>query len=168
MSEIINKVTESGIISIDLEAFFPTEEIVLFDIKPYLFKELILKEKDFRAALLQTDFSFYNNKIVGIFCTTDAIIPMWAFMLVSSYLQPHAKEIYFGTTEMVTEQKLLQNINLINAKQFADKRVVVKGCGEKKITESAYIAITNQLRPVVKSIMFGEPCSTVPIFKNKN
>jgi hypothetical protein len=168
MAEILNKVSESGIISLDLEAYFPSEEIMLFDLKEFLFMGLILKEKDYRAALLQIDFSVYQNKYVGIVCSADAIIPMWAYMLAASYLQPFAKKVMMGPVEKIAEQILLEQINEIDATQFADKRVVVKGCGEKKIPESAYVAITNKLRSVAKSIMYGEPCSTVPIYKNKS
>lgn len=164
---IINKVAESGLISLDLTQFIPSTEIVLFDIKQYLFMELILKEKDFRAALTTADLSIYQDKIVGIYCSTDAIIPMWANMLIASALQPYAKAIYFGDEKKVREQILLEGIALIDPSEYSDQRVVVKGCGETPIGESAYIAITNKLRPVVKSIMYGEPCSTVPVYKKK-
>ena len=168
MSEpIINKVAESGLISLDLTHFIPSAEIVLFDIKQYLFMELILKEKDFRAALSSADLSIYQDKIVGIYCSTDAIIPMWANMLIASALQPFAKAIYFGDENKVREQILLEGISQIDPTEYLDQRVVVKGCGETPIGESAYIAITNKLRPVVKSIMYGEPCSTVPVYKKK-
>ena len=168
MSEpIINKVAESGLISLDLTHFIPSAEIVLFDIKQYLFMELILKEKDFRAALSSADLSIYQDKIVGIYCSTDAIIPMWANMLIASALQPFAKAIYFGDENKVREQILLEGISQIDTTEYIDQRVVVKGCGETPIGESAYIAITNKLRPVVKSIMYGEPCSTVPVYKKK-
>ena len=168
MSEpIINKVAESGLISIDLAQYFPTNEIVVFDIKPYLFMELILKEKDFRTSLSTIDWSIYQDKIVGIFCSTDAIIPMWANMLIVANLTPFAKAIYFGDENKTRELVLLQAINNIDNSIFADQRIVVKGCGDIPIGESAYIAITQKLRPVVKSIMYGEPCSTVPVYKKK-
>jgi len=169
MSEnIINKVTDSGLITIDLASLLPSNEIVLFDIKPYLFMELILKEKDFRAALLSTDWTFYQDKYVGIHCSTDAIIPMWANMLIVSNLQPFARGVYFGDENKVREQILLEKITAINPNDYQDQRVVIKGCGETPIGESAYISITQKLRPVVKSIMFGEPCSTVPVYKRKD
>jgi hypothetical protein len=167
MTEITNKVSESGIISLDLESYFPSEGFMLFDIKEFLFMGLILKEKDYRAALLQIDFTVYQNKNVGIVCSADAIIPMWAYMLAASYIQPTAKNVMMGTEEKIVEQILLERINELDTTQFADKRVVIKGCGEKSIPESAYVAITIKLRPVTKSIMYGEPCSTVPIYKNK-
>ncbi|MEY3873793.1 MAG: hypothetical protein RL363_514 [Bacteroidota bacterium] len=169
MSEILNnKVADSGLISLDLASFIPANEIVLFDIKPFLFMELILKEKDFRAALLNVNWAEFENKIVGIYCSTDAIIPMWANMLIVSSLTPVAEAVYFGDINKVREQVLLDNISKINAADFTDQRVVIKGCGETPIGESAYVAITQKLRPSVKSIMYGEPCSTVPVYKKKS
>lgn len=168
MSEIVNnKVADSSLISLDLASFIPDNEIVLFDIKPFLFMELILKEKDFRAALLNIDWSIYNNKIVGIYCSTDAIIPMWANMLIVSALTMHAEGVYFGDIIKVREQVILKNIAQLNANDYAEQRVVIKGCGDTPISESAYVAITQKLRPTVKSIMYGEPCSTVPVYKKK-
>ena len=164
---LINKVAESGLISIDLANFLPNNSVVVFDIKPYLFMELILKEKEFRASLAEIDWKEYQDKIVGIHCSADAIIPMWANMLVASNLSNTAKAIYFGDENKVREQILLQEISAINAAEYTDQRVVIKGCGDTPIGESAYIAITQKLRPVVKSIMYGEPCSTVPVFKKK-
>jgi hypothetical protein len=165
---IINKVSESGLISLDLTSFIDPTPIVLFDIKQYLFMELILKEKDFRAALQNVNWSDFENKIVGIYCSTDAIIPMWANMLIVSSLTPVAESVYFGDMIKVREQVLLDNISKINAYDYADQRVVIKGCGETPISESAYVAITHKLRPTVKSIMYGEPCSTVPVYKKKS
>ncbi|MGN6298561.1 MAG: DUF2480 family protein [Ginsengibacter sp.] len=164
---IINKVAQSALETLDLEAFYPAGEIVVFDLKDYLFMELILKEKDYRDTLKNADWSIYENKIVAITCSADAIIPLWAYMLAVTYLQPFAQDILFGKKEEVLERLLLKRINQINAEDFKDKRVVVKGCGDKKIPESAFIEITKMLRPVVKSIMYGEPCSTVPIYKRK-
>lgn len=166
---LINKVAESGIISIDLETYFPNDEtIVGFDLKPYLFMELILKEKDFRTALLTTDWSVYEQKNVAIFCSADAIVPMWAYMLIASYLQPIATDVYFGTTDAFKQQLLLNNIATIDGNTFNNQRVVVKGCGEVPVPAAGYVAITQLLRKHAKSIMYGEPCSTVPIFKQKN
>ena len=168
MAELFNnKVAESGLLTIDLASLLPSNEIILFDIKPYLFKELILKEKEFRASLLNIDWSIYQDKIVGIVCSTDAIIPMWANMLIVSSLHPYSKAVYFGDENKVREQLLQESISKINTELYIDQRVVVKGCGETPIGESAYIAITQKLRPLVKSIMYGEPCSTVPVYKKK-
>jgi hypothetical protein len=168
MAELFNnKVAESGILSIDLASLLPSNEIIVFDIKPYLYMELILKEKEFRAALLTTDWTIYQDKVVGIICSADAIIPMWANMLIVSALNPFAKAVYFGNENKVREQQLLESIGSLNINEYNDQRVVIKGCGDKPIGESAYIAITQKLRPVVKSIMYGEPCSTVPVYKKK-
>ncbi|MEI6151706.1 MAG: DUF2480 family protein [Chitinophagia bacterium] len=168
MAELFNnKVAESGILSIDLASLLPSNEIIVFDIKPYLFMELILKEKEFRAALLSIDWAIYQDKLVGIICSADAIIPMWANMLIVSALNPFAKAVYFGDENKVREQLLLENINTLNTNDYIDQRVVIKGCGDTPVGESAYIAITQKLRPVVKSIMYGEPCSTVPVYKKK-
>jgi hypothetical protein len=164
---IVNKVAESGLITLDLEEYYPKEEIVVFDLKDYLFMELILKEKDFRAALQNHDWNQYQNKNVALTCTADAIIPMWAYMLVTGYLQPFANEIIFGNKETAISTLILENLSKIKGEAFADKRVVVKGCGDVHIPESAYVELTNRLRPFVKSIMYGEPCSTVPIYKRK-
>ncbi len=164
---IINKVSESLLTTLDLEEYYPKEEILLFDLKPLLFRELILKEKDFRASLQQQDWQQFHDKIVAITCTADAVIPVWAYMLLASYLQPVAKEVYMGDIESVRKQLFLKKIEAIDNTLFVDKRVVVKGCGDLPISEDAYMEITKKLRPVVKSIMYGEPCSTVPVFKKK-
>lgn len=164
---IINKVAESGLISFDLEKYYPTSTRMVFDLKDHLFMGLILKEKDFRAALLQTDWNNYKDADVAITCSADAIIPMWAYMLVASYLEPVAKTVVFGTEQELINTILLKNIDGIDVTEFTDQRVVVKGCGDIAIPEAAYVAITNKLRPVAKSIMYGEPCSTVPIFKKQ-
>jgi len=165
---LINKVQESGLITLDLEQFYPKAPIKVFDLKGYLFMELILKEKDFRAALQTTDWSAYQDAAVAITCTVDAIIPIWAYMLVASYLQPVAAEIVFGTEKELVNSLMLKSLEQFDASEYADKRVVVKGCGDNPIPETAYVSITNKLRPFVKSIMYGEPCSTVPIFKKPN
>ena len=163
--EIINKVTQSALLTLDLEQFFPREKIRLFDLKPFLFMELILKEKDFRAALSATDWNIYKDEIVGVYCSADAVIPVWAYMLVASYLQPVAKEVIMGDETVVLRQLMTKNIQALDPGEYKDKRVVVKGCGEKQIGDFAFLEITKLLRPVVKSIMYGEPCSTVPVFK---
>lgn len=165
--EIVNKVALSPLLTLDLEEYYPKEEIAVFDLKPFLFMELILKEKDFRAALQNTDWSIYQHKIVAVTCTADAVIPVWAYMLVATYLEPVAKDVIMGDEKKATEQILLKKIQEINIEEYADKRVVVKGCGELTIGDFAYMEITKRLRPVVKSIMYGEPCSTVPVYKKK-
>jgi hypothetical protein len=164
---IINKVTESALTTLDLETFYPKEDIVVFDLKDYLFMGLILKEKDFREALKVMDTTPFSNKIVTVTCSADAIIPIWAYMLITSYLQPVAKEIFYGNVEEIKKKILIKNIAQIPVADYADKRVVIKGCGELPIDEAAYLEATKLLLPVVKSIMYGEPCSTVPIYKKK-
>ena len=164
---MINKVAESGIITLNLEDYYPKGETILFDLKEFLFMGLILKEKDYREVLKNLDLSPYQDKNVALTCTADAIIPMWAYMLAASYLQPVAKAIVFGNEDILLQTLFLKNLYTINTADYADKRVVIKGCGELPVTESAYVEITNLLRPVAKSIMYGEPCSTVPIFKKK-
>ncbi len=166
MSDIlVNKVAESGIITLNLESYYTKEPVTVFDMKDYLFMGLILKEKDYRESLKTIDLSLYENKIVTLTCTADAVIPVWAYMLAASILQPVAFAVYFGTAAETTQTILLKNIEQINPRDFEDKRVVVKGCGELPVTEAAYVTITRLLRPVAKSIMYGEPCSTVPVFK---
>ncbi|MGG9963974.1 DUF2480 family protein [Ferruginibacter sp. SUN106] len=168
MEEIMaNKVAESGIITLNLEDYYPKGDTAVFDLKDYLFMGLILKEKDFREALKNLDLTTYANKNVALTCTADAIIPMWAYMLAASYLQPVALSVVFGNEDFLQKTLFLKNLYTINTADFADKRVVIKGCGDLPISESAYVEITNLLRPVAKSIMYGEPCSTVPIFKKK-
>lgn len=166
MSELIlNKVAESSLIEIDLESYYPRGETAVFDLKEYLFMGLILKEKDFRDALKNFDFSIYKEKFVAVTCTADAIIPVWAYMLLASYIQPYAKELIQGDENFLHKTLFLRNLSTINLKDYADKRIVVKGCGQLPIGEFAYFEITKLLRPFAKSIMYGEPCSTVPIFK---
>jgi hypothetical protein len=161
----INKVAESGIITLDPSTFIPEGETAVFDMKDHLFMGLILKEKDFREALKKLDWEQYRDKNVAITCSADAIIPVWAYMLVASGLQPVAKEIVMGDEKELHRQLFLKNISKLNASEFADKRVVIKGCGETPIGDFVYMELTKLLRPVVKSIMYGEPCSTVPVYK---
>jgi hypothetical protein len=162
---IINKVAQSSLETIDLEKFYPRGETAFFDLKDYLFMELILKEKEYREKLKTQDWSIYENKNVCIICSADAIIPLWAYMLAVTYLQPVAKEIVVGNETHLNEVLFLKNLWKINPQDFEGKRVVVKGCGEKEVPASIYAEITKILRPVAKSIMYGEPCSTVPVYK---
>lgn len=168
MSEVfINKVAESGLITIDLAEYYPKGTKIVFDLKEYLFMGLILKEKDFRAALQKIEWERFANAHVAITCSADAIIPVWAYMLVASSLQPFAADIVFGDEQKLISTLLLKNIDTINGEEYADQRVVIKGCGDIEIPESAYVEITAKLRPFVKSIMYGEPCSTVPVYKKQ-
>lgn len=168
MSEaIVNKVANSGLITIDLEKYLPSSEVLTFDLKDHLFMGLILKEKDFRETLKNLDWSIYRNKYVAITCSADAIIPAWAYMLVVTYLDGVAKDSYVGTAEEMQKHLFLKNIAAVDLNEFSDQRIVIKGCGDVNIESFAYAEITKVLVPVVKSIMYGEPCSTVPVFKKK-
>lgn len=168
MSELINKVANSGIISIDLEEFYPVGERVLFDIKPLLFQELLLKEKDFRESIQSTNWESYKDKYVGIICSSDAIVPTWAFMLIALALKPHAKHVFFGNLEEMDVLLFAEKLKSINFEQYRDARVVIKGCAGKPVPTNAFVQLATLLQPYVKSIMYGEPCSTVPLFKVKN
>jgi hypothetical protein len=169
MSEIIlNKVAESGLITIDLENYYPKGETAIFDLKDFLFMGLILKEKDFREALKKEDWEKYRNKNVAVTCTADAIIPVWAYMLIVSYLQPVATEVVLGDEKELHRSLFLKNISQVNVNEFADKKIVIKGCGDIPVGEFAYAEITKILRPVARSIMYGEPCSTVPVYKKSS
>jgi len=162
---LINRVANSGIKVINLEDYYPTTPLIEFDLQPYLFKGLILKESDFRQALKEIDWKQYTGKIVLVFNSTEAIIPIWAYMLVSSYLGGIASEIFQGTKNEFLKYHYSQIIRDIDCSEFAEDRVVIKGCSNKPVPPAAYAAITAKLKPFAQSIMFGEPCSTVPIFK---
>lgn len=165
MNEIVNRVAQSPIITIDLEEIYPREERVSFDLKPFLFQELILREKDFRESLKSIDWSQYSNKWVAIYCSADAIVPTWAFMLVATYLNPIAKGYVIGdlnTLEIFIAETCLWKIDL---EIFRDRPVVVKGCSKIDIPLFAYGRIISLVQDKAKSIMYGEPCSTVPLYK---
>lgn len=166
--EIINRVASSGLMTIDLETYLPKEDLVRFDLKDHLFRGLILKEKEFREALKNTDWEAYRNKYVAVTCSTDAIIPMWAFMLPAVYLQPVAKDVFVGTEAEMHKYLLLKNLSSININEFTDQRVIIKGCGDNPVDSAAYAEATKLLLPVAKSIMYGEACSNVPIYKKKS
>lgn len=165
--KIINKVTESGLVTLDLAQFYPRDDMVIFDLKDYLFMGIILKEKDFREALKNLDLENFRNKNVAITCSADAIIPVWAYMLVAAQLQPIAKEIVVGDEKELHRRLFLKNLAAINTAEFVNQRIVIKGCGDTPIDEFAYAEATRVLLPVAKSIMYGEPCSTVPVYKKK-
>ena len=165
MAELVNRVAAAKLITLKLEDHWPKAEFAVFDLKDYLFMELILKEKDFRAALKEHDFSQYQGKILLVFCSADAIIPNWAWMLVAQNAAPFATDVYQGTEADYLRDHFRRAIATLDPKAFKDQRVVVKGCGDKNVPASAYLDITTKLQPVAKSIMFGEPCSTVPVYK---
>lgn len=165
--EIINKIANSGLINIDLEDFYPKFDIVEFDLKPFLFQELVLKEKDFRAALKELDWNQYKDKAVAINCSADAIIQPWAHLLVATYLNPVAKYVSVGSIEKLLEELYHQIISTLDLTSFQDARIIIKGCSNKVVPQSAYINLISRLQPIAKSLMYGEACSTVPLFKKK-
>lgn len=164
----VNKVAQSGLITINPEEFYDAAERVVFDMKDCLFMGLILKEKDFRQFIKEHDWTVYSGKHVAIVCSADAIVPTWAYMLLTSALLPFAKSIFMGTLEELDKYLILQAINAQDWSIYQDQKVVVKGCGELPIPDAAYAEIARRLGAIAKSIMFGEPCSTVPIFKRKD
>lgn len=163
--EITNKVANSGLITIDLGELYLPGERVLIDIKDQLFQELILREKDFREFIKGHDWSQYKNKYVALTCSADAIIPDWTWMLLASALQPFAKKIVFGSLEVLETVLFDETLSNFDIEKYRDARIVIKGCGDKPVPKSAYIELTRKLQPIVKSLMYGEPCSTVPIYK---
>lgn len=164
---LINRVANSSLKTINLEDYFPSGEIAEFDLKDYLFRELILKEKDFRESLKAHDWNQYEGKNLAVFCSTDAIIPVWAWMLVVSYAEPVCNEVFMGTALTFIEKSYVRAMETIDLDIYKDQRVVIKGCSEKPVPPSAYLDLTKLLRPYAKSVMYGEPCSTVPIFKQR-
>jgi hypothetical protein len=163
--EIINRVAKSGIITINLEEFYPHGERVLFDIKDHLFQGLILKEKDFREFIKNEDWSTYTGKYIALICSEDAIVPTWAYMLLASQLEPFVKKVVFGDLETLETVLYNEILNKLNINAYYDVRVVIKGCGDLPVPIAAFVEITRLLRPVAKSIMYGEACSMVPLYK---
>ncbi len=162
---IINKVAASGLITIDLEDYYFEGERVLFDIKDVLFQGLVLREKDFREYIKNEDWTKYKDKYVALSCSVDAIVPTWAYMLLTISLEPFAKKIVFGNLETLETVLFNDALGKLNVNDYKDARIVIKGCGKLPVPNAAYIEITRLLRPVAKSIMYGEPCSTVPLYK---
>ncbi len=162
---IINRVTNSGLVSLDLEDFYHSGDRVVYDLKDNLFMGLILKEKDFREFLKTHDWTQYSGKNVAITCTEDAIIPTWAYMLVALHLESHAHLFVFGGLEDLERKLYEEAISKINFAEYEGKRVVVKGCSKVMVPTATYVEISRRLKPYVQSLMFGEPCSTVPLYK---
>jgi len=163
--EIINKVALSGIITIDLEEFYPQGERVLFDIKEHLFQGLVLKEKDFREFVRNEDWSIYSDKYVALICSADAVVPTWAYMLLATQLEPNVKKVVFGNLETLETILYDEILNKLSINDYKDVRIVIKGCGHLPVPKAAYVEITRLLRPIAKSIMYGEACSMVPLYK---
>ena len=164
---IVNKVAQSGLITFDLATLKAKGEKVMLDIKDYLFQGLILREKDFRAFIKEHDWSQYKDKDIAIICSTDAVIPTWAYMLLANRLEPYANDVVFGDLQTLETVLFREAISGLDMEQFRDERVIIKGCGDIHIPESAFIYFTTQLSKVAKSIMYGEACSSVPVFKRK-
>ena len=165
--ELVNRVAQSGLITINLEEYYPTHELVEFDLKDHLFRELILKEKDFRESLKAHDWEQYKGKILLVFCSVDAIIPVWAYMLIASYASNSAESIFQGTKEEFLKNHYSDQIQKLDLSAYQDSRIVLKGCSDMPVPPSAYLDLTERLIPMVTSLMYGEPCSTVPIYKKK-
>src|SRR5690348_5105938 len=164
---ILNKVQESGLLQFDLEGLYQPGDRLLFDLKGWLYEELILKEKDFREKIKSHDWNAYSKKFVAVTCTADAIIPTWAYMLVASQLQPLVAKVVLGDLKKLEEELFRESILKLDPVFFKNQKVVIKGCSDR-VPASAYVDLTNFLRPLAKSVMYGEPCSTVPVFKNKS
>lgn len=165
---IVNKVAASGLMTLDLEHYYHQGERVIYDIKENLFHGLMLREKDFRAFIKEHDWSVYAGKNIAVICSADAIVPTWAYMLLATKLKPYAHEIVFGSLDALEAVLFTKALAQIDLSLYKDERVVVKGCADIDIPVAAYVEITNLLSPMVKSIMYGEPCSTVPVFKRKD
>lgn len=166
--EIINKVANSGLINLDLADYYPKGERVVYDIKQNLWQEFVLKEKDFRLFVKENDWSVYQDKYVALINSADAIVPSWAFMVLTDALEPFAKEVVNGDLETMETVIFLNSMEKnLNPSDYKDQRVIIKGCGEIPIPDSAYVKAVNLLKPVVKSLMYGEACSAVPVFKKR-
>ena len=165
MSEIINKVAQSALVTLNLEELLHPGERVVYDIKDNLFQGLILREKDFRAFVKEHDWSVYDGKNVAIICSVDAIVPTWAYMLLATKLINHANYFVFGDLEALEQALMQEAIAKINVEEYKDAKVVVKGCGSIPVPTYAYVEIMRKLLPVASSLMYGEPCSTVPLYK---
>lgn len=162
---IVNRVAKSPLITLNLEEYYHPGERVVYDIKDNLFQEMILREKDFREYIKEHDWSQYQDKNVALTCSVDAIVPTWAYMLLASKIEPYAHLVVFGSLEVLEDMLYKEALSKIDFSAFQDKKVVIKGCSKVQVPTYAYVEITRQLRPYASSVMYGEPCSTVPIYK---
>jgi hypothetical protein len=165
MDEIKNKVAGSGLITLSLEDYYPQGPRLSLDISPWLYEGLILREKDFRVYLKEHNWQQYEGAYVALFCSADAIVPQWSYMLLASYLSPFAKKVVYGSPEQLEAMVMEQSLAKADLSEYLDKRVILKGCGDLPIPPHAYLYFTTRLQEVAKTIMFGEACSTVPIYK---
>lgn len=167
MKEIINKVANSKLITIDLEDYYPQGKRVVIDIKNWLFEEIIIKEKDFRASVKEHNWSQYRDSFVALSCSSDAIIPSWAYLLVTTNLASFAKKIVVGSLSDLETSIFQDVISNLPIEEYKDRPIIIKGCSEKEIPETAYVQLVSKLIPIVKSVMYGEACSNVPLYKAK-
>lgn len=163
--EIINRVANSKLITFDLEEFYPEGKRVSFDISPWLLEGIVLKEQDFRKSAKTHDWSQYQHAYVSLYCSTDAIVPGWAYMLLTVYLSPFAKKVTVGTLEELETVLFSEIIDKVDVESFKDKSVIIKGCAHKPIPQNAFVLLAAKLQPIAKSIMYGEACSSVPLYK---
>ncbi|WP_214072065.1 DUF2480 family protein [Mucilaginibacter sp. dw_454] len=164
----VNKVAQSGLVTLDPADFYTPGERVVYDIKDNLFHGLILREKELRDFVKEHDWAQYQDKCVALTCTADAIVPAWAYLLLANRMAPYAKEVVFGDLETLETVLFTKELTKLDVEQYRDQRLVIKGCGDIDVPVSAYVELGKKLTPVVKSLMFGEPCSTVPIYKRKD
>lgn len=167
-NEIINRVANSKLVVVNLEDYYPKGQRTVLDIKDWLFQELVLREKDFRASVNEHDWSQYQDHYVALTCTSDAIVPAWAFMLLTMHLQPYAKTIVVGSLEQLETSIYQEVIQNIDTEAFVDQPLIIKGCTNKPIPDNAYIMLAQKLKPLARSIMYGEACSSVPLYKRKS
>lgn len=167
MDAIVNRVAESALITFDLEKLYQIGQRQSIDLSQWLYEGLILKEKDFRAQLNVHDWSVYQDQFVALFCSTEAILPAWASLLVTSHLQPYSRKVVMGTLEDLEVQLFSEEIQLLDVTPFKDKSVIIKGCSDKTVPQDAYVQLIAKLQPIVKSLFYGEACSSVPLYKKK-
>ncbi|CAN5208951.1 DUF2480 family protein [soil metagenome] len=164
-NEIINRVASSSLVTLNLEELSPSGEIVEIDLKDILYQGMILREKDLRDFIKSKNWDQYQNKNVAVLCSEDAVIPTWAYMLIGIALQPFALKVVFGNRMTLLSELFKESLSKVNWEQYKDAKVVIKGCSDVHVPESAYLEAATRLRPLASSILYGEPCSTVPLFK---
>lgn len=166
-NEIINRVANSKLVTFDLEDLYPKGERIAFDISSWLLEGIVLRESDFREKAKEHDWSLYTDKYVALFCSTDAIIPGWAFLLLSLHLAPYAKKVTVGDLEQLESILFAELLKDFDVSEYEDKPIIIKGCAHKPIPQNAYVLLAQKLQPIAKSIMYGEACSSVPLFKKR-